>query len=357
MKNSFAPFAAILSVLAFFTWMLTSAPDEQAEFEVDGSPTTSIPTSPTDVPALRDQAFGLSRDILQDQTVGSRVPCAVPLVWRIARVDGEFGLSQGEARAVLEQATTLWEEAVGSGLFLSGTDGNLPVRFLYDERQERTLGRSDLVRDFNDANSVLEARRVELDERIQQNEVMRGLYDATLRDFEQRVASRNDSIRDWNARDGGAPEDVVSKLQRSGRALDAERAALMARGREVDELQRRLAEDSESFDQEVESLRREGEGIGAEFPVTSAQAGAYREAVHTRGGEVASVTREIRIYLEGLDDLVRVAAHELGHALGLGHNANEGSVMAVEFTHTLSSQGTLIQRSDVEALQALCPEL
>lgn len=92
--------------------------------------------------------------VLRDQTGGSAVPCAVPLGWRIARVDESFGLrSHDEARAALEKAATLWNRAVGRGLFSNETDGDLPVRFVYDERQARTQERSRLVQDFNEASA------------------------------------------------------------------------------------------------------------------------------------------------------------------------------------------------------------
>ncbi len=182
-------------------------------------PAVSASEPSDDAPILSEE-----EPVLREQTGGSAVPCAVPLGWRIARVDESFELSRAEARAALDEAATLWEDAVGRGLFSNESDGALPVRFVYDDRQGRT------------------------------------------------------------------PE-------------------------------------------------------GSRF------AGMYREAVHMEEGKVTSVTREIRIYrFDGLDDLVRVAAHELGHALGLGHSTVPGSVMREE-----GAPG--VQPGDVDALRSLCSEL
>ena len=346
MKNRFALFGAILSVLAFLAWVSSGAPSDPSVFAVEGPLATSVSPPPEAVP------------VLQEQTGGSAVPCAVPLSWSIVRVDESFGLSHEEATTAFRQAATLWEEAVGRGLFSNESDGALAVRFVYDDRQERTRERSRLVRDFNETSASLEAQKVGLDERSDRYAGMRTRLQRAGRDLNQRVTSLNDSISYWNAQ-GGAPEDVLSELAALGRALDAEREELTARGREIDGLQQRLVDDSERLNREVEAHTREGEALETTFPLTRVQSGSYGEFLHTQDGEVTAVTQEIRIFwFDGLDDLVRVAAHELGHALGLGHVAVAGGMMREEFTQTVVSEGApRVQPGDVDALRLLCPEL
>lgn len=292
----------------------------------------------------------------QSREGGSQVPCAVPLEWRLARVDGAFGVSEGEVVAALEEAAALWEGAVGRDLFRH-SPGGFPIRLVFDDRQAEVQERAQQSAAARRDVAGLEAERMDLESRAERHQASAAAYAERQRTLERRVSEHNARVREWNAR-GNVTTDVAEELRLAGAALDVERAALNESRDELAADLERLRRDEARLADRVEEHNRR---VGRAVPPTGSEpieSGVYRESVRMEGGRVAAVSREIRIFRFASErELVLVAAHEMGHALGLGHAAGSDALMSEAHRGDRAAGMSTLPRPDLDRLRDVCPDL
>jgi len=340
MKNRLAPLGAALSVVALLAWLVVS------------TSTKSVPGGPP--PAGGDPVGTAVHE------GGSAVPCAAPLAWSVPEPDPRFGLSPAAARAAVAEAAALWEEAVGRSLFLHDPHEGFPIRFVYDWRQARGEERRLAEARFERAREGLEARERELGELREEYLADRTSYEDRVRELAERVSSHNAAVDRWS-REQGAPEEVVRELRGAEEALATESRELERTAEELEALGRRLEAQEAEFGRRVEEHRREGEALERAFMPRAVEAGTYREEVRTEDGAVTFIAREIRVHrFSDRSQLVRVLAHELGHALGVGHASVPGSLMSPEHGSgegPAAADPPTVGPADLELLRARCPDL
>ena len=288
---------------------------------------------------------------------GTGRACEVPVLWRIDGVDPRFGITEAEAVQAVREAALLWEGALGRILVFRESSDGIPIRFVYDERQETTRARQARMVELDEESRAIEASERDLETLRSRLASRRAVHELRLMTYRDRLVGHQEIVEFWNAR-GGAPAEEIERLRQLEDEVAAVRASANAAAEEVNGLVDRLNDLTDAHNREVERVNRAMQALREAFPMETVQSGEYLESRRGLGRITISRDAEIHIYqFMDRDHLTLVVAHELGHALGLGHTGVEGTLMAVESVAEPGMGPPEIMPGDVEALRELCPEL
>jgi prefoldin subunit 5 len=237
-----------------------------------------------------------------------RRPCAHPITYSIGAVDPRFGVTANQLKSDLSAAAKIWDKVAGRTLFTYGATGTVKVNLIYDEREASAKLGMQIAMAQASADSV----RVSID--------------AEHASIDAAQAALNEEVHQINANGGATP---------------AERAQIIAE-------QQALAARIASLNSEVDAFNASIKAMNVqvtEFNQTAGHLFQEGEYVRDAKGERINIFEFV-----GNDQLERVLAHELGHAVGLNHNSDPNSIM-----YANNESGNLKPTTmDVKDLKALC---
>lgn len=272
-----------------------------------------------------------------------RRPCGRPLTYRLGRVDARFALTEKDFQDAIVAAEQLWEKPLRRDLFVYDAHGALSINAIYDQRQAaadrlRTLGLNvDNTRASYDALTAKYDRlRAEYAQTQKDIATQREKLDSQRAAYEAAVAT-------WHGRGGDLPNELT-RLQDQQASINA---AIDALNGEIAVLNQQAA----NLNALITVLNRLGSELNVDVSrynqISTAQGQEFEEGLYT------SDTTGTRIDVFEFDNrpqLVRLLAHELGHALGLEHVADPEAIMY----RLNQATNSLLTADDIAAVESLC---
>lgn len=269
--------------------------------------------------------------------------CPIPIQYRLGVIDEPFSITESEAKRYIEQATTIWEDAAGQDLFVYNEDADFLINFVFDDRQA-TADAQTADRERLDAIALQnEEFRAQIDDLQVGYEARQSDFNTSKDSYDVDLQSYNDEVQQANDR-GGATPVIFEGLESERVRLAAVSEELRSEADSLNNLATQLNELSNEGNVLIETYNREVRVYNDEYGESHEfTQGDYREG-------------EINVYKFSNEfELVSVLAHEFGHALGIDHIEEPGSLMYYLLDDELERTQTLSE-ADIAALAVECSD-
>lgn len=270
-------------------------------------------------------------------------PCQKPLTYSLGTFDTKFGITKADFLSAVDEASQIWDKSINKKLLAYSPDGKLKINLTYDYRQESTDKLKSLGFTIDNTKSSYDKLKSEYARRLEQYNSDKAGFDSMVNEFKNRKEKYDSDVAYWNKR-GGAPKDTY-------KTLETERVNLQTLAQNINDFQNNLNNEINDINAIVNNLnqiaREINVGVQTYNKIGQSTGEEFSEGLYISD---QSGTRIDVYQFNDRKQLVRLLAHELGHALGLEHIDNPNAIM-----YKLNESKNLTPtKDDIFELKAIC---
>lgn len=321
----------------------------------------------------KDQIFSLKTlEVLREKITGKPVEkgCNKIIEYSIGSIDNNFGLSNEQFLRAIKDAESVWEKGAGKELFNYSSKGELKINLVFDERQKDTTRMKEILGGINSEEGKLKAIKEEYNRLIAEAKLKEGELNADFAKYQEsqsqfkelaatydaKVAYYEKQVNFWSEK-GGAPKKEYEQLTQEKAEIDDLFAQLNSQQENLKSTLSALESRRTEFNSLVSQINTIAGMFNRFAKELNVEVAAYNEVQGSRDEFISGLytsnakgeTIDIFQFYDNRD-LVTTLAHELGHALGLGHATGTTAIMYPR----AEGQKTQLKKEDLLMLQALC---
>lgn len=268
-----------------------------------------------------------------------------PLTFRIGSNDARFGVSEQQVKKVFKEGAEAWSSAAGRVVAVYDEEGSIPIRLIYDERQEMVDNELSFRKRIKQEEMRVEAMEAEFRRDSTRYEQRLSEYHTAVEATQNKIDALNNWVRQKNEA-GGLQEQEVADFERKKSEVDQLEKELNREDRKLKSLAGQLNRKIDRLNRRVEAKNKLIDSYNKTY------AGDKKITRGTFGQSDNQQSISIHQF-SNINELRVVITHELGHALGLDHVKDPKSVMYHEMT-SQPRAALHLTAEDIDAIQRVC---
>ncbi len=272
--------------------------------------------------------------------------CQMELTYSIGAIDSRFSISEQDVRKSMDAAIDLWAGAVETLRIRHSPHGDIVVNFVYDDRQQMTQSEKRLMNEIESLGSSIDRLQDEYNRYYERIEALSDRHRLLVDRINLVTGGLNEWVENRN-QDGGLTHGDLEYFEDQSRSIGELQRQEADMRNNLNALIQAFNPVSDRLNREIDEMNRRIDEYNQNF------AGKFSFSSGKYEGRVGQGVITIYHHVNEQHRLL-LLAHELGHALGLGHVSNPGSVMYRTIDRQLYSGKIQLTGDDKEALRHQC---